>query len=54
MLAGSIGFSTIDLKSEYWQVEVHSADGEKRVLSALTGLWQINVIPFGLCNAPAT
>lgn len=53
-LAGSILFSTLDLKSGYWQVEMDPADREKTAFTLGTGLWQFTVIPFGLCNAPVT
>ncbi|MFG1588199.1 reverse transcriptase family protein [Staphylococcus aureus] len=44
----------IDLKSGYWQVGLHPEDKEKTVFSTGEGLWQFTVMPFGLCNAPAT
>ena len=53
-LGGSEWFSTLDLKSVYWQVELAEEDREKSAFSAGAGLWQITVMPFGLCNAPAT
>ena len=49
-LAGSKWFSTLDLLSGYWQVEVRPEDREKTP----DGLFEFNVMPFGLCNAPAT
>jgi hypothetical protein len=48
-LAGAKWFSTLDLKSGYWQVDVHPDDREETAFSAGQGLW-----PFGLCNVPAT
>lgn len=53
-LAGYQWFSTIDLKSGYWQVEIHPEDREKTAFTTGQGLWQFKVMPFGLCNAPAT
>lgn len=53
-LAGSKWFSTMDLQSGYWQVEMDCQDKEKTAFTNGSGLWQFNVMPFGLCNAPAT
>ena len=54
-LQGASWFTTLDLKIGYWQVEPSPEAVEKTALLA-TGLghWQFKVIPFGLCNAPAT
>ena len=53
-LHGSQWFTTLDLLSGYWQVEVAEADREKTAFCTTEGLFQIRVMPFGLCNAPAT
>jgi len=53
-LSGNSWFSTLDLKSGYWHVKVNSEDKEKTAFSIGNGLWQFRVMPFGLCNAPAT
>jgi hypothetical protein len=52
-LAGDNWFSSLDLKSGYWQVDVHPDDKEKTALSTGQELWQLTVMPCGLCNATA-
>ena len=53
-LAGAQWFSTLDLKSGYWQIALEPADRDKSAFCLDGGLWQFTVMPFGLCNAPAT
>ena len=53
-LSGAKRFSTLDLRSGYWQVELDPQDKEKTAFSLGSGLWQFTVMPFGLANAPAT
>jgi hypothetical protein len=53
-LAGAKWFSILDLKSGYWQVEVHLDDKEKTAFSTGQGLLHFTVMSFGLCNALVT
>ena len=51
---GSEWFSSIDLASGYWQIEIEEQDKGKTAFITFEGLYEYNVMPFGLCNAPAT
>ena len=45
---------TLDLNSGYWQVEVAPEHRQKTAFCTQEGLFEFNVMPFGLCNTPAT
>ena len=47
-------FSTFDLRSEYYQVEMDPRDEDKTTFASRRGPFRFKVMQFGLCNAPAT
>lgn len=47
-------FFTLDLASGYWKVAVDSSSQEKTAFTTHKGLYEVSVMPFGLCNTPAT
>ena len=53
-LPGSQWFSTHDLASGYWQVEVEPEERKKTTFCTPKGLYEFKVMSFKLCNAPAT
>jgi hypothetical protein len=51
---GAKYFSTIDLASGYWQIQMDPNSKEKTTFTSKWGTWYFNVMPFGLNTAPAT
>ena len=45
-------FSTLDLASGFWQIQMEPRAQEKTAFIALHGLFEFRVMPFGLTNAP--
>eukprot|EP00731_Ephydatia_muelleri_P007369 Em0003g1617a len=52
-LSGSRWFSTLDLLSGYWQVEIDEKARPKTAFTTGEGLFEFRVMPFELWNAPA-
>ena len=54
VLEGTEFFSTLDMCSGYYQIEIEEEDKHKTAFITRYGLFQYRRMPFGLCNAPAT
>ena len=54
ILANSKHFSALDLSSGFWQAEMADDSVEKTAFATHAGLFEFSVMPFRLCNAPAT
>ena len=53
-LGNSQYFTTLDLRSGYWQLSVDEHDRHKTAFVTQNGLYEFNRMPFGLSTAPAT
>ena len=47
-LQGYCKFSTLDLRSGYWQVSVDQKDQQKTAFVTSSGLWEFERMPFGI------
>ena len=54
LLSSAKHFTTLDLASGYGQVKMAPKSQEKTAFATYSGLYEFTVMPFGLCNAPAT
>ena len=52
--AGSRWFSCLDMNTGYWQVKLDPEDRKRSAFISRKELFEFKVLPFGLCNAPAT
>jgi len=52
-LNGAVLFSSIDVLSAYWQIPIAEKDREKTAFITSEGLYEYNVVPFGLTSSPA-
>ena len=53
-LSKNMFFSTLDMASGYWQIEIDEKDRHKTAFITKFGLFEHQRMAFGLCNAPAT
>ena len=52
-LDGSKYFTSLDLKSGYWQIAMDEESKDKTAFTCFAGLYRFESMPFGMVNAPA-
>src|SRR6218665_1336742 len=53
-LGGARWYSTFDLRAGYHHMALHPQDKHKTAFGTRRGSCQFKVLPFGLCNSPAS
>ena len=53
-LGGAKYFSTLDLKSDFFQIKIEESSRQYTVFTCKNGLFQFKRMPFGLSNNPST
>ena len=53
-LSGTQYFTTLDMKSGYWQIELRPSARERTAFVTHNGLYEFLVMPFGLTNSGAS
>ena len=53
-LHGAKIYSKVDLAQGYHQVAIEPGHENRTAFQSRLGLYEFTVLPFGLCNAPAT
>eukprot|EP00118_Oscarella_pearsei_P018893 m.196972 g.196972 ORF g.196972 m.196972 type:complete len:1094 (+) comp39535_c1_seq2:160-3441(+) len=53
-LNGQRFFTSLDMQSGYWQIPLAANSRKKTAFTTPDGLFEFTVLPFGVCNGPAT